>query len=104
MDWLFQVYIAIALSSNLLIIYLRVTREGLPAYTRDESWHECPYKTLLLIPSLLWYIEAMSGRSSTQLYYRGTKGEYSASWLHWLPHALVRGICSTRAKNEKQNL
>ena len=37
------------------------------------------------------------------LYCRGTKGEYSASRLHWLPHALVRGICSTRAMNKKQN-
>ena len=36
------------------------------------------------------------------LYCRGTKGEYSASRLHWLPHALVRGICSTRAMNEKK--
>ena len=37
MDWLFQVYIAIASSSNLLIIYLGVTRKRLPACTRDES-------------------------------------------------------------------
>ena len=37
------------------------------------------------------------------IYCRGTKGEYSASRLHWLPHTLVNDVCSTRAKNEKQN-